>query len=350
MRPHQDPALRVQTDLLAIVPQINSSRDTGSRLLKLAHLSHTSHERAGITRLSTPLPITLTNLSFTYPSRPTYPALDEINLKISPSTCTAIVGASGSGKSTLASLILKFYPPSSRHGSLTYNGHPSSTVHTSSLRSHIAVVSQSPVLFPTTIAANITYPLPPSSLPQATIISAATRAGIHDFIASLPHGYATPIGDGGQGLSGGQAQRIAIARALARSPKLLVLDEATSSLDVENARLVGETVQRLVRDQRRGTTTTPAAGLTRGEADDDDGKRHGRVWREGFESEGEGEDEAGEGSAMAVLIITHSVEMMRVAERIVVMDRGRVVEMGSWEELMRRRGELRRLVRGGEWE
>ncbi|KAI9784929.1 MAG: hypothetical protein M1816_000565 [Peltula sp. TS41687] len=295
--------------IISFVPQINSSRDTATRLLRLAHLTSSSHEKTGSQRPTTVLPITFQNLTYKYSPQSNQLNLDEINLSIKPGSSTAIVGASGSGKSTLASIILKLYPILDS-SSLTYNSCPSSHLHTSYLRSQIAIVSQTPSIFPTSISANISYGLPRGSCTIEEITHAAQRAGIHEFISSLPQTYATIIGEGGQGLSGGQAQRVAIARALVRRPQLLILDEATSSLDAESARLIRDTVKGIIQGNHR-----------------EDKER-----------------------AMAVLIITHSKEMMTVAENIVVLDRGRVVEAGAWDELMRKRGELRRLVNGGEWE
>ena len=134
-------------------------------------------------------------------------------------------------------------------------------------------------------------------------------AGIHEFISSLPFGYDTLIGDGGMGLSGGQAQRIAIARALARHPELLILDEATSALDVESACLIRETVQRLLSESRQ-----PGS------------------------------------KPLTVLIITHAKEMMAIADRIVMLDQGRVVEEGSYDELLaRENGRFASLLRGEAW-
>lgn len=287
--------------IMALLPQINSSRSTASRLLRLSHLSYkVSHEHSGTIRLITPGPISFTATTFTYPSRPLIPILRSLTLPLPPSTSTALVGASGSGKSTLASLLLSLYPPSS--GLLTLNNHPISTLHTPTLRSLISIVPQSPTLFPTTISANIAYALPAHS-PLATAFSiraAARAAGIDDFITSLPQGYNTLIGEGGTGLSGGQAQRIAIARAVVRRPRLLILDEATSGLDGETAR----TVKHLVR------------GL--------------------------------EGNGVGVLVITHERGMMEVCAEVVVVGGGGIVERGRFEELLGRRGgELRRLL-GGE--
>ena len=135
-------------------------------------------------------------------------------------------------------------------------------------------------------------------------MAAGKQAGVHDFICSLPQGYNTPVGDGGMGLSGGQAQRIAIARALVRRPAVLILDEATSALDVESANLVRQTVKNLVNDESR---------------------------------------------TMTVVIITHSREMMEIAENIVVLDKGMIVEQGVFEELLAKNGALTNLLTGGEW-
>jgi len=166
-------------------------------------------------------------------------------------------------------------------------------------------VPQSPILFPTTIFQNIIYGLPEGS-PFASLESAviaARDAGIDEFISSLPNSYHTIVGEGGQGLSGGQAQRIAIARALVRRPKVLILDEATSALDAVSAEMVRDTVKRLMERGR----------------------------------------ESGEGG-MAVLVIAHGVEMMRICERIVVLKAGQIVEVGGFEELRRKGGEFCRLI------
>ena len=144
---------------LILVPQISSSRDTATRLLRLAKLPYkSSHEHAGHIRLLNPGAIQLTNLSFSYPSRPTAPILSSVSFTISPHTTTALVGSSGSGKSTIASLILGLYPPAS--GTLTLSSCRIDTLHLATLRPLIAIVPQTPVLFPATIAQNISYGLP----------------------------------------------------------------------------------------------------------------------------------------------------------------------------------------------
>lgn len=286
-------------NIIAFVPQINSSRDTGTRLLRLAFLPYrSSHEDTGHIRLSHPGPITFTNTSFAYPTRPTSPVLSSLNLTIHPGTTTALVGASGCGKSTIASLLLALHPPSS--GTLTINSVPIRHLHIPTLRSLIAIVPQQPALFAATVAANISYGLPESSplTSTASVRAAATAAGIDDFILSLPQGYSTRIGDGGTGLSGGQVQRIAIARALVREPKLLVLDEATSGLDGETARGVRDTVRGLA-----------ARGV-------------------------------------GALVITHDRAMMEGCREVVVVKHGRVAERGGFRELVARGGELTRLLGG----
>ena len=209
----------------------------------------------------------------------------------------------------MASLILGLYPPSAPDmltpSTLLIEGQDIRTLHIPTLRSLIAVVAQQPTLFATSIAANITYGLPEASPLNAisSIRAAAQAAGIDEFIESLPKGYQTPVGDGGFGLSGGQAQRLAIARALVRKPEVLILDEATSALDVESAEVVRESVRSLV---------TSIRGMT-------------------------------------VIIITHSQEMMEMAEHIIVLKDGRVTEQGPYAELLKRGGEFRRLLHGGEW-
>ncbi|KAL1850848.1 ATP-dependent permease [Paecilomyces lecythidis] len=169
------------------------------------------------------------------------------------------------------------------------------------LRSLIAVVPQQPALFPDTIAANIAYGLDSLS-PFHTadnIRSAAKAVGIDDFISSLPEGYSTVVGDGGLSLSGGQTQLLTIARALVRQPRILVLDEVTSSLDAASAGIVRQTLRKLVAER---------SGLT-------------------------------------VIIVSHSREMMDIADKIVVMEQGAIVEEGSYSGLMQREGgSLRRLV------
>ncbi|KAL8918630.1 MAG: hypothetical protein Q9172_005346 [Xanthocarpia lactea] len=286
--------------ILAFIPQISSSCATATRLLRLANLPQkSSHEHAGHIRLPALGTISFNDISFTYPSRPLGPVLNSINLKLAPHTSIALVGASGSGKSTIASLILGLYPPTS--GTLTFDSLEISTLHLPSLRSLIAVVPQTPQIFATTIALNIAYAVPEHSTlaSRANIEKAAHVAGLHTFITSLPRGYNTLIGEGGTGLSGGQAQRIAIARAVARRPMLMILDEATSALDGESARGIRELVRRL------------------------------RL------------------QGVGVLMVTHDREMMRACEEIVVLRDGAVAERGGFDDLVERRGgELRRLLGG----
>ncbi|KAF2140981.1 uncharacterized protein K452DRAFT_319263 [Aplosporella prunicola CBS 121167] len=295
--------------IVSMIPQIGSSRDTATRLLRLASLPTDSHETVGTTRIPLVGDIVMHNLRFHYPTRPEAEVLRGIDMTIKAGTCVAIVGASGSGKSTIASLLLSLYTPDAsdpiqEHSGITLSARDIKHLHTPTLRTHITLVSQTPTIFPATVAENITYGLA-SSDPLASpnnVRDAAAGAGIDEFLASLPAGYDTLIGEGGVGLSGGQAQRIAIARALVRRPDVLVLDEATSALDVESAGIVRATVERLISGD------------------------HG----------------------MTVIIITHSREMMAIAEQVVMLGDGKVLEMGGFEELKRRRGAFARLLKGGE--
>jgi ATP-binding cassette subfamily B (MDR/TAP) protein 1 len=305
------------TLILGTIPQLSVSQQAASRVLRLANLSPKNHEHNGALQIPCVGDIRFTDVQFRYPSRPEDLVLKNINLYIPTGLCMSLVGISGSGKSTIAAILLKLYQTvDSSHDraslDVTLTNRSIHQTATTSLRNIVSIVAQTPTLFPTTISGNIVYGLratdPRNS--AANVRAAATSAGIHDFVASLPLGYDTLIGDGGMGLSGGQAQRIAIARALARHPELLILDEATSALDVENASLIRDTVQRLLAESRQA------------------GAR-----------------------PLTVLIITHAREMMAIADRIVMLDEGRVVEEGGYDELMARdEGRFARLLRGEAWD
>lgn len=216
--------------------------------------------------------------------------LRHVNLTIAPGQVVALVGPSGGGKSTLADLIPRFYDVS--EGQITVDGTDLRDLTLASLRSQIAVVTQATFLFNDTVRNNIAYGLP--HRPEEEIIAAAKAAHAHDFIMALPEGYATQIGELGVLLSGGQRQRLAIARALLKNAPMLILDEATSSLDNESERLVQDAIEHLM------------AGRT-------------------------------------VLVIAHRLSTIQKADRIVVLDNGHIVEEGPHAELLAHNTHYRRL-------
>jgi ATP-binding cassette subfamily B (MDR/TAP) protein 1 len=296
------------------LPQINTAVDAANRLLRLARMSSRSHEDVGQVKLDRTAPQTFSgpvhfiNQTFCYPTRPDLPALRRLNLAIPSGRCTAIVGPSGSGKSTIASLILGLYPTTPDESaftdseerpppSLTLSGRDIRTLDIRTLRSLVACVPQQPVILPTTARENISYGLHAAS--ASRIEAAARSAGVHEFIQSLPQGYATVIGEGGLGISGGQAQRIVIARALVRDPQVLILDEATSALDVESAEIIRQTVLDVIR------------------------KKHGKL---------------------TVIVVTHSRDMMSFADHVVVLEAGSVAEQGSFNDLLASKGKLWELL------
>ena len=279
------------------IPQISSSQSTATHLLRLSHLPYRqSHEHKGNLRLQQPSTIVFKDVMFMYPSRQSFPVLYLLNLTLAMGTSTAIVGSSGSGKSTIASLLLALHPPTS--GAITINNHPISSLHTPTLRALIGLIPQQATIFPASVAQNIAYALPESSpLSRLENVRAAAKAaGIDEFIQTLENGYATQIGSGGSGLSGGQAQRIAIARALVRRPKLLILDEATSGLDQQNANGIRKTIKSL------------------------------------------------EQKGVGILAITHDKEMMKICRDIVVLKEGRVSERGRYEDLRWKGGDFTKLL------
>lgn len=290
-----------------LVPQINSACDTATRLLRLSRLPFaSSHEHVGKLRVFEPVPVQFTNLKFRYPRRPEALVLRNFSLTIPANSCTAIVGCSGSGKSTIASLLLGLYPSSSSLSgppAITLGGMDIWQLHIPTLRSLIALVPQHPRLFADTIRANIAYGLNPCSRLNSmkNIRAAAQAVGIDEFICSLPEGYSTLVGDGGLGLSGGQTQRLVIARALVRQPRILILDEATSNLDGESAEIIRRSIKKLVAARK---------GLT-------------------------------------VILITHAKEIMEMADNVVVIDGGSVAEQGPYHDLMQRPGgKLKEMLAG----
>jgi len=228
------------------------------------------------------------NVSFRYPTGEQ--ALRNLSFTIEPGEVVALVGHSGAGKSTLVDLLLRFYMP--QQGVIRIDGYDLNRVQLESLRGQIGVVPQQTVLFVGTIAENIAYGKPDASM--AEIEAAARAAHAHEFIERLPHGYQTLIGDRGMRLSGGESQRIAIARALLRNPRILILDEATAALDPVSERMI----QRVV-EEGRGERTT--------------------------------------------LIIAHRWTTVQCADRVLVLHRGELVEQGTHAELLARNGYYARL-------
>ena len=218
-------------------------------------------------------------------------ALDEVSLTLEPGKVVALVGASGAGKSTIANLLLRFVEPSS--GQILVDGVTLDGVETAVWREQIAWVPQQPYLFPDSIAANIRLGNPAATNEQ--VILAAKQAQLHSFIQSLPQGYDTPIGERGARLSGGQAQRLALARAFLKDAPFIILDEPTSQLDGETESALQTAIQTHL---------------------------GGRM----------------------LLIIAHRLETVRLVDEIFVLKNGRLVESGSHDELMGRNGRYAALV------
>lgn len=186
--------------------------------------------------------IQFNNISFNYPSRPDFTVLKDVDFKVQAGQTVALVGSSGSGKTTIASLILRFYDPTS--GTITIDGVNTTSMSLTELRKQIALVPQDVILFAGSIKDNIAYGRPNAT--ESEIEEAARKANAYDFIVSFPDQFKTLVGERGIQLSGGQRQRIAIARAVLKDPSILILDEATSSLDSESEYLVQEALDKLM--------------------------------------------------------------------------------------------------------
>jgi len=231
--------------------------------------------------------VVLEDVHFAYGDEP---VLRGLSLHARPGQTVALVGPSGGGKSTTLDLLARFHDPAS--GRILVDGHDLADLDLSSFRRRVAVVSQQPFLFNTTIYQNILYGNPDAT--REDVEAAAKAAQIHDFVAALPEGYETVCGERGTNLSGGQMQRITIARALLRDPAILLLDEATSALDSESEKLVQEALDTLM----RGRTC---------------------------------------------FVIAHRLGTVVGADQILVLEGGRVVEQGDHASLLRAGGTYSRM-------
>jgi ATP-binding cassette subfamily B protein len=231
--------------------------------------------------------IEIRNIGFRYGNRQ---VVRNLSLSIAPGEMIGLVGHSGSGKSTLVNLICRFYDVS--EGAIFLDGEDIRALPVTEYRRNIGLVLQEPFLFFGTIAENIAYGKPDAS--REEIIAAARAAHAHEFILRLPHGYDSLVGERGQSLSGGERQRISIARALLIDPHILILDEATSSVDTTTEKEIQKALDNLV----RGRTT---------------------------------------------IAVAHRLSTLRKADRLVVLDRGQVVEIGGHDELMAQQGAYYRL-------
>jgi ATP-binding cassette subfamily B (MDR/TAP) protein 1 len=279
------------------VPEIAKTKMATADFDRLRQLSTDTVEEKGDLRFPITGHVKFEAVDFAYPTRPDVPILTGVNFELSQGDCVAIVGASGSGKSTIAALLQRLYEPD--RGSIRLDRFDLGQADVRWLRDHVAVVSQQANLFDATVAENIAYGT--HAVPLDEIYRAAKAANVHDFIMSLPQGYETNLGENASLISGGQAQRLQIARALIRRSNILILDECTSALDPANQRAVLDTIMKV----KEGKTT---------------------------------------------VFVTHKADVMRRCDRILCLDSGRIAEQGTWDELMRRRGVFAGLMRAGEWE
>ncbi|KAI0265438.1 P-loop containing nucleoside triphosphate hydrolase protein [Gloeopeniophorella convolvens] len=286
----------IGSQLMSFTHRIAQSLQATRDFNRLVRLSTDTDESQGTACPPIAGTISFDNVSFSYPERPDVPVLRNISLDIKEGESVAIVGSSGSGKSTLAHLLQRLYEPTS--GTVSVGPWTLRGMDVRHLRNHVAVVSQNPHLFDATVTENIAYGT--DGLPHNDIERAAHAANVHAFIEGLPQGYDTLVGENAALISGGQAQRLQIARALVRPAHVLILDECTSALDGANQAAVLTTVL---------------------------GAKAGRT----------------------TLMITHKLPVMRMCDRIVVVHEGRIAEQGTYEELTARRGVFAQLASGGEW-
>ncbi len=281
--------------LLSVGLEVQTSLALFGRIFEYLDLPVDIVERPGASELSGVRgDVALSDVSFRYAPEAPW-TLSEIEAEIPAGTRTALVGETGSGKTTLAYLVARLYEP--QQGSVTIDGIDIRDVTLGSLAATVGLVSQETYLFHASIRENLRFACPDAS--DAAVEEAAKAAQIHDLISSLPEGYDTPVGERGYRFSGGEKQRIAIARTILRNPPVLILDEATSALDTETERAVQQALDEL----SRGRTT---------------------------------------------LAIAHRLSTIRESDQILVLDAGHIVERGTHEELAQAGGRYSALLSGAE--
>lgn len=266
-----------------------SSMNSAQRVFEIIDSNPEIQERENPLHMDIQGEVELRNVSFSY--EPNKPVLKDINFHIRAGEMLGIVGKSGAGKSTLVNLISRLYDPDD--GTVLLDGEDVKDISFASLRGAVAMVSQETYIFMGTVAENIAYARPDAS--REEIVRAAIAASAHGFICRLPDGYDTVIGSGGRELSGGERQRVSIARAILADPKILVLDEATASVDTETERAIQASLEKLI--QNRTTIS-----------------------------------------------IAHRLSTLRSADRLIVLDNGKLVESGTHEELVKQRGVYYKLL------
>jgi len=261
-----------------IYSQFQKSIGASERVLELLTQEDESGQVPHVLKLAGA--VEFRNVNFSYPTRPDFVVLRNLDFRIEAGEKIALVGQSGSGKSTIINLLMRFYPL--RHGDILVDDQNMEDYNLSSYRANIGIVPQEVILFGGTIAENLRYGKPDASMDEIRI--AAKKANALDFIESFPDKFDTVVGDRGVKLSGGQRQRIAIARAILKDPAILILDEATSSLDAQSEALVQQALEKLM----EGRTT---------------------------------------------IVIAHRLSTIKKVDRIFVIKEGRLAEMGSHSEL-----------------
>lgn len=274
-----------------VVNRVAKAIASGERIFETLDTKPTVKERSDALVLAEPRGnVQFENVTFTFPRAKRH-ALEDVTFTAAPGTVTALVGPTGAGKSAIINLIPRFYDPAS--GRVLVDGHDVRELTLDSLRRQIAIVHQEPFLFSVSIRDNIAFGRSGATMDQ--VIAAATAARAHDFIMAMPDGYDTEVGERGVTLSGGQKQRLAIARALLLDPRILILDDATSSVDTETEQEIHQALRTLM----MGRTS---------------------------------------------FVIGQRLNTVQHADQILVLERGRIVARGTHDELLRREGFYRDMV------